>query len=125
MLDSERKVNQFLVQYCRMLVADPATLSPLSAGRASRETVPEQQPLPPMRPPQVRVVSRYRVLLPFPGADDERLVGLHGNHPPELLDRVGVRVAVGDGLDVSGVGTGVQRTLLLPVHHHVAGLKSR
>jgi hypothetical protein len=124
MLDSERKVNQFLMQYCRMLVADPATLSPLFARGAGREAVPEQQPLPPVRPPQVRVVGRYRVLLSLPGANDERVVGLDGDHPPELLYRVGVEVAVGCGLNVPGVGSGVQGTLLLSVQHHVTGPKT-
>ena len=96
----------------------------LSAGLARWETVPEQKPLPPVRPPQVRVVGRYRVPLPFPGADDERVIGLHGNHPPELIDRVGVRVAVGCGLDVSGVWAGVEGTLLLSVNHHVTRTKT-
>jgi hypothetical protein len=30
-------------------------------------------------PPQVRIAGRYRVLFPFPGANDERVVRLHGD----------------------------------------------
>src|SRR5262245_42460293 len=76
-------------------VSEPCTLfSTFPRGKS----VPGQQPLPPARPSQVRVAGRYRVLLPLPGADDERVVELNGHHPPELLDRVGVGVAVGCGL---------------------------
>jgi len=58
----------------------------LLTGRAGWEAAPEQQSLPQVRSPQVRVVSWYRVLLPPPGADEELVVRLDGNDPPELLD---------------------------------------
>jgi len=86
--------------------------------------MPEKHPLPPVCPPQVRVVGRYCVLLPFARADNERVVGLHGNDPPELLDRVGVGIAVGCGLDVFGVRTRMQGAFLLSVHNHVTGPKT-
>src|SRR5262249_16317796 len=89
-----------------------------------REAMPEQQPLPPVRSPQVRVISRYRVLLPLPGANNQLVVGLHCNNPPEFLDRVGVEVAVGCGLDVFGVRTRVEGAFSLSVHHHVTGPKT-
>ena len=59
------------------------------------------------------------MLLPLPRADDERVVRLDGHDPPEFLDQVGIKVAVGCGLDVSGVGAEVQGTFLFSVHHYV------
>ena len=91
---------------------------------AGREAVPKQQPLRPVHPPQIRVVGTYRMLLPPPGADDERVVGPDGYDPSEFLDQVGIKVAVDCGLDDSGVRAGVQGTLLLSVYHHVTRPKS-
>jgi hypothetical protein len=85
--------------------------------------MPDHQPLPPVRPPQVRIVGWYRMLLPLPGADDERVVGLDSHHTPERLDRVGVEVTVGCGRNLRGVRAGVQGAFLLSVHHHVTGAK--
>jgi hypothetical protein len=62
--------------------------------------------------------------LASPGADDELVVGLHGNHAPEFLDYVGVGIAVECGLNVFGVRAGMQRTFLLPINHHITGLKT-
>jgi hypothetical protein len=64
------------------------------------------------------------MLFPLPCADDERVVGLHGNHPPEFLDGVGVSVAMRCGMNVPGMWTGMERILVLQVNHNITGLKS-
>jgi len=56
-----------------------------------------------------------------PGADDDGVVGLHGDHAVELQDAVSVGVAVRGRVDVLGVRTGVSGKLLLPVDHAVVG----
>ena len=50
-----------------------------------------------------------------------RYLAQHGELATPVL---GVRIAVGGGLDVPGVGAGVDGTLLLVVNHHVTGLKT-
>jgi hypothetical protein len=52
------------------------------------------------------------------------MIRLDGHNPPEFLDRVGIKVAVDCGPDVSGVRAGVQGTLLHSVYHHVTRAKS-
>ena len=106
----------------RMAIA--ATHSALFSRWESREPVPEQEPLPPVRSPQVQVIGSYRVLLPSPGADHEHVVGLYSDYPPELIDQVRVRVALWCGMDIPGVRAGVEGTFLLSVNHHVTRLKT-
>jgi hypothetical protein len=77
-----------------------------------------------MRSSQRRIGGRYLVVLASTGADNKRVVGLHGDDPPELFDRVGVRIAVRCGVDVPGVWSGVERTFLLSVNHYVTGVKT-
>jgi hypothetical protein len=84
-------------------------------ARTSRVPRSAAEPLPPVRPSQIPVAGPYRVVLPLPGADDECVVMLNSHNPPELLDQVRRKVAVGCGLGVSAVGAGVQGAFLLSV----------
>jgi hypothetical protein len=89
-----------------------------------REAVPEKQPLPPVRPPQGWVVGGDLVLLAPTGADNQGVVGLHDDYPPELIDRVGIGVAVGCRVEVPGVWPRARGTLQLAENHHVSGPKT-
>jgi hypothetical protein len=134
----QRKVEEVLIQVAECLEEMPGSvvdrfflfthfffsLFRLSSRQTSRETVPKQQTLPPVDPPQVRIVSRDCVLLSSSCADNELVVGQDGDHPPKLVDQVRVKVTVRCGLNGPGVGAGLEGTLLLAVNYHVTRPKT-
>ena len=77
----------------------------LSAGKAGNDA--EQRPLPPVCSSQGRVFGSDPVFLAATGTNDQRLVGLHRDDPPELLDGVRIVVTVRCRVNVSGMRPGV------------------
>jgi len=74
-----------------------------------------------MRQPHCRVGGSERTLATPPGADDNGVVGLHGNYTVELQDAVRVRVTVRGWVDVLRMRAGASGKLLLPVDHTIVG----
>src|SRR6516225_4375880 len=87
--------------------------------------MPEEQALPPVCPPECRVLGIDRQLLTASRADNDPVIGLHRDYHPEFADFVGIVIAVACWINALGMGTGVDGTLLLAINHLVPGLENR
>ena len=76
-----------------------------------------------MRQPHRFVGRSERTLATPPGANDDGVVGLHGDHTVELQHAVSIGVAVRGWVDVLGVRARASGELLLPVYHAIVGQK--
>src|SRR5262249_18711924 len=80
-----------------------------------------KKPFPPKCPPQRSVGGSESALATAPGTDDDSVVRLHGDHPIELRNAIGIGVTVRGRMDILGVRAWVSGELLLAVDHAIAG----
>src|SRR5260370_15612302 len=80
----------------------------------------EQQAFPPRGPPERGVGRGHGEFLAAPGANDNLILGGHGDHRPELIDLIGIAVAETRRLNRACLGAWAYRKFRLPVDDEIA-----